>query len=278
MADGGPLPHTLDGGSSGSAPADSGPADGLPADSILPGTRAAWKLDFRDELDGPSVDATKWTTTITPFGDQSLAGNAEEECYLPGNFVFGDGKLQIVARKENVKCTKPAFDAKYTSGAMITSGKYSMRYGYFEVRAKVPKGQGLWPAFWLMPDDKSWPPEIDVFEFVNRDTTSAFQTIHYKGPGDKHESDGSTANVADASADFHLYGLTKRENVLTWYVDGVKTKEVTHDVPNTPFYVLLNLAVGGSWPKSPDATTPFPSSMTVDFVRTYSCNDWSRCI
>jgi len=187
------------------APVDDGDGDGdeelgtvssaataSPLDSLLPGTKSAWTMTFRDEFDATTLDRTKWSTTLA-WGDRSLSGNKELQCYGDGNFEHRSGTLRIVARKQSRACPKPAFQAPYTSGVIASFGKFSQQYGYFELRAKVPKGKGLWPAFWLLPEDKSWPPELDVFEVVN-DGKTIHQTSHWKSATGTHQQSHSSTS------------------------------------------------------------------------------------
>jgi beta-glucanase (GH16 family) len=165
---------------------------------------------------------------------------------------------------------------------MKTLGKRSWTYGHIEARIKIPYGQGIWPAFWMMGADFStvnWPGcgEIDVMENIGKEPTKVHGTIH--GPG-YSGSNGPTSTytvpgVDKVADDFHVFAIEWEENEIRWYVDGVlyatKTpKDIGSGntwVYNKPFFILLNVAVGGGWPGNPDSTTVFPQTMTVEYVR-----------
>lgn len=251
--------------------------DAMPAKpaTVLPGDPAAWTLTFEDTFSAGAIDSTKWHTTWR-YDDRSLPSNSEQECYQDDAFRFEDGRLQIVGERKTVDCSKPAGTYEYSSGALASFDLFSQQYGYFEMRAKMPAGQGMWPAFWLMPQGGEWPPEIDIVELVDVMTTS-YHTLHYVSGG-THMSDGVPFTMpADGSLDFHTYAVKWGPGVIVWYVDGIEAHRVTHDVPAEPFYLLVNLAIGGSWPGNPDDTTVFPAYMHVDYVRAFQCSDWSRC-
>jgi beta-glucanase (GH16 family) len=198
----------------------------------------------------------------------------------------GNGSLVITAIKETLppryRCWYGA--CQYTSARLITKKKFEQVYGRFEARIKIPFGQGLWPAFWMLAnniDKKSWPAcgEIDVMENIGREPAVVHGTIH--GPG---YSGGGGIGAAYASPDgsrfadnFHLYGIEWEPNAIRWYVDGKLYQTRTPaDLPagtswvfDHPFFIILNVAVGGNWPGEPDATTKFPQTMLVDYVRVY---------
>jgi beta-glucanase (GH16 family) len=262
------------------APGDPGDAalvDALPDKpaTVLPGDPAAWTLTFEDTFRAGAIDTAKWHTTWR-YDDRSLPSNSELECYQDDAFRFADGRLQILGEQRTVECSKPAGTYQYTSGALASFDLFSQQYGYFEMRARMPAGQGMWPAFWLMPQGGAWPPEIDIVELVDVMTTS-YHTLHYLSNG-MHMADGAPYMMpADGSLDFHTYAVKWAPDAIVWYVDGAEAYRVTHDVPAEPFYILVNLAIGGSWPGNPDATTVFPAIMSVDYVRAFQCSDWTRC-
>jgi beta-glucanase (GH16 family) len=164
--------------------------------------------------------------------------------------------------------------AKYTSGLITTQFSFSQTYGYFEIRAKLPKGEGLWPAFWLLPKDETWPPEIDAMEAFgapNPQGDGGVTMIHYASHALKNgNSCGAWYNTGvDITAAFHNYGVDVEPSGITYYFDGkpYATCAPNPDV-NKPMYMLVNLAVGG-WPGSPNAQTAFPASLQVQYVRAY---------
>jgi beta-glucanase (GH16 family) len=222
-----------------------------------------WTLTFSDEFDGPKLDLSKWVTHY--FFPQII--NNELQAYIPGAFVLDNGILHIVAKHEH------GFqDGKmqaYTSGVMTTDEKFSQRYGYFEMRCKLPKGQGFWPAFWLLTDTEVWPPEIDIFENLGHENNILHFTNHWRNKDSTLGADSQPRTGPDYTTGFHTIGFDWEPDRLVWYVDDHEQCRMTDHIPNERMYVLINLAVGGAWPKSPDATTPFPSSFDIDYVRVY---------
>jgi beta-glucanase (GH16 family) len=166
---------------------------------------------------------------------------------------------------------KPAIDNyDYTSGMLTTQFSFSQTYGYFEMDAKLPAGQGLWPAFWLIPTTGSWRPEIDTMEVLGSDTQSLWQFSH---PADtSYDSHFNTA-VPDMSAGFHRYGVDWEPDKVTFYFDGQVTG-VAPTAPdmNGPMYMIVNLALGGSWAGPVDGSTPFPADMQIDYIRAYEAD------
>jgi len=241
---------------------------------------AGWQLVWSDEFNGPAgsaADASKW---LYESGNGSGGwGNAELEYYRPGNAngaMDGHGNLMITAKQE----TYGGF--QYTSARLKTQGLATWTYGHIEARIKVPFGQGMWPAFWLLGDDiakDGWPGcgEIDVMENIGKEPSKVHGTIH--GPGYSGGS-GPTAvytlaGGATFADDFHIFAIDWEQNAIHWSVDGqVYATKTPQDIGsgNTwvyghPFFILLNLAVGGQWPGNPDNSTTFPQTMTIDYVR-----------
>jgi beta-glucanase (GH16 family) len=226
----------------------------------LPGGHA--RLTFSDEFSGKTLDRSVWTTNYTNV-IPSLP--KELEIYLPDNFSISEGVLHI-------RTDDRAVDGfKYSSGAMTTFGSFVQRYGYFEIRAKLPVGKGLFPAFWLLPWDKSWPPEIDVMEFLGRDLTTINTTYHYTDPKTGHRSDGSSIKAEDWTKDYHVFAVDWRPNLIVWYIDGKEVKRFFGPhVADMAMFMLLNTTVGvGDWVGSPDSSTPFPSYFDIDYVRVW---------
>lgn len=238
--------------------------------------KPGWNLIWSDEFDGTELDLEKWwvRTTID-------VTNNELQFYTddPKNYRLENGHLVITARKEK----KNGFD--YTSARLTTQGKRSWKYGRFEIRAKLPKGQGMWPAVWMMPKDEvygRWPlsGEIDIVETTGRELNRNYGTIHYGPEWPNNQMTGAYYELdqGDFSDDFHVFVLEWKPFSLRWLVDGV---EYSFKVPtdlgpvyypwifNEPFYFIVNLAVGGHWPGPPDHTTVFPQSMLVDYIRVY---------
>ena len=246
------------------------------------------KLVFRDEftgLPGVAVDATKWTAEIGGGG----WGNQELEYYTNSTdnaYLDGSGSLVIRAVKLTPPLTLSCWygPCQYTSARLITKGKFDLKYGRFEARIKIPRGQGVWPAFWMLGnniDTVGWPScgEVDIMENIGREPSTVHGTMH--GPG-YSGANGigapfSLPNNAAFADGFHVFAIEWSVSEVHWYVDGSEYKTVRpQDLPtgtqwvfDHPFFIILNFAVGGQWPGSPDATTVFPQTMLVDYVRVY---------
>ncbi len=232
--------------------------------------RPGLALIFSDEFAGGSLDTAKWSKCY-PWdnGGCTNAGNHEEEWYLPGEVLLESGLLRLRARQEPVTGS----DGKkypYTSGMISSYGKFSTAYGYFEIRTRLPKGKGLWPAFWLLPASGEWPPEIDILEALGSDTRSYFTTLHYKTAKSPHLYQANNfAAPADLSEGFHIYAVNWQPNQLTWYFDGQQVYQLDENVPSLPMYILANLAVGGDFPGPPSPDTAFPAFYDIDYIRVY---------
>lgn len=227
---------------------------------------AHWKLVFSDEFNGSQLDTTKWNTCYpwVEDGGCTNSGNNELEWYQPDEVLVENGLLRLRAQDRSVKDGYP-----YTSGMVTTHKKFSFQYGYVEARLKVPAGQGMWPALWLLPENESWPPEIDIHEILGSQIHTIYTTLHYTTDGKDHYSTGSSWDGPDFSAGFHIVGLLWEPNLIAWTVDGIERFSVTDNIPQEPFYLLANLAVGGTWPGSPNASTNFPGFYDIDYIRVF---------
>jgi beta-glucanase (GH16 family) len=233
--------------------------------SCLAQQKPGWKLTFQDEFDGAKLDLSKWNPQ-DPWG---RVRNRELQAYVQDAFAVYDGILHIKA--EERAADYDGATRQYTSGMMTTYRKFAQKYGWFEIRCRVPKGNGLWPAFWMLPEPLGWPPEIDVLESLGEDTGVAYFTNHFTGPDGRHASKGSgKVAMPDLSADFHTYAVEWTPEAIVWYFDGVEKFRSDQGVPQQPMYLLVNLAIGGSWPAPPDETTVWPASFDVDYVRAYT--------
>lgn len=240
-----------------------------------------WQLVWNDEFDGTSVDSAKWNYDIG--NGNGGWGNNELQYYTsrPTNVYVSGGFLNIVARKEVPQYN--GFD--YTSAKLQSQGKFSKTYGRFEFRARLPQGKGYWPALWMMPQDSvygGWAAsgEIDIMENKGRLPTMVSGAIHYGGtwPNNTFAYADYTFPNGGMATDFHVYALEWSTNSLKWYVDGVLFQTRTswnstaapYPAPfNQPFYLIMNLAVGGNFDGNPDGTTVFPGLMQVDYARVY---------
>ncbi len=228
---------------------------------------------FADEFNGSSLDSSKWRTCFW-WADVtcSIESNHELELYNPGDVLVQNGVLRLRAQRRDMVAWN-GVTYHYTSGMVMTGGRsgqvnpgFTFTYGYAEARIWVPAGKGLWPAFWTLPLSYSWPPEIDVMEILGDTTTQYHMNYHYVGG-----NAGSTWTGPDFAAGWHVIGLDWSSTALVWYVDGVERWRFTDaaHITNEAHYLLLNLAVGGDWPGSPDGNTPFPSYYDVDYVRVW---------
>ncbi len=203
--------------------------------------------------------------------------------YITNNIGVRDGFLTIEARKEHY--TGPEGTREYTSSRIRTRGKGDWLYGRFEIRAKLPESKGLWPAIWMMPTANrygGWPRsgEIDIMELLGHQPIKVYGTIHFSNASGRHASAGGNftlpaGNFAEA---FHVFRLDWEPKMIRWCVDDKPYYAATNwqsgtnafPVPfDQKFHFILNVAVGGRWPGNPDATTKFPQSMVVDYVRVY---------
>lgn len=248
-----------------------------------PASYPGFTLDWADEFNGTALDASIWSHQNGDGCPGNCGwGNNELQYYTnrPQNFFFQDGKLIIEANKET-------FSGKnYTSSKILTSGKKKIKYGRIDIRAKLPTGQGIWPAFWMMPQDDvygGWPAsgEIDIMEMVGHEPNRTHGTVHYgTGWNDRKNISKSTTTTTGTLHDkFYVYSLEWKENEIKWFLDGnlfatlTKADLAGYNYPfNEYFYLIFNLAVGGNWPGSPNAATYFPQWLIVDYVRVYKPN------
>jgi beta-glucanase (GH16 family) len=220
-----------------------------------------WKLAFQDDFDGSALNENLWATQF-PWGrDRSTVG--ELQYYAPDAFKVANSKLQITAQP-----TQPGATHLYNSGLISTYKSFATQYGRFEIRCKIPRGKGLWPAFWLLPTDTSWPPEIDVFEALGDSTNTVHMTSHWSENGE-HRSQGAEYSGPDFSDGFHTFATEWSDKSIVWYVDGVERLRVDNHSPQVPMYLVANMAVGGQWPGAPDASTAFPATFQIDYIRAY---------
>jgi len=207
----------------------------------------------------------------TPFDNK--IHNGELQAYMSSavsvtNDASGNGILHLTASKQNAVYGGQKLN--YVSGLINTSGKFSQNGGRFVCSCRVPKGQGLWPAFWLLSQDQSWPPEIDVQEILGSDTQTAHFSYHYKDANGNAQQQAMAYNDStDYSAAFHVFAIQWGAQHIQWLIDGTVRYTSSEPPPDTPMYVVLNLAVGGTWPGAPNAETVFPANFDVDWVRCY---------
>ena len=264
-------------------------ADRLPIPTAPPPpSPAGWTLVWSDEFSGPdgsAPDPSKWTYDTGGKG----WGNTELECYTNRlqNAQINRGNLVITAQQENAPfvCSDGSTNS-YTSARLKTQGLFSQAYGRFEARIKVSAGQGMWPAFWMLGKDittAGWPTcgEIDIMENIGKEPGTVHGSLH--GPSTTTRTSDATSiftlPAGQAFADdFHLFAVEWERGVVRFYVDSNLYATFTESrwpaggtwVFDHPFFIILNVAVGGNWPGSPDSSTVFPRHLLVDYVRVYT--------
>jgi beta-glucanase (GH16 family) len=246
---------------------------------------ATWTLTWSDEFNGANGSSPNPANWVLESGGGGW-GNHELQTYTNRleNAQIQNGGLVITARRETFTGTD-GITRDYTSARLKTAGKFSQKYGKFDARIKVPFGQGIWPAFWLLGANigsVGWPVcgEIDIMENIGREPSVVHGSMH--GPG-ASAGRAMTAiytlpNGAKLSDEYHSFTVEWEPNMVQFYVDGrLYSTKTSADLPagatwvyDHPFFILLNMAVGGAWPGSPDGTTTFPQRMFVDYVRVYA--------
>ncbi|MFD8752749.1 family 16 glycosylhydrolase [Kitasatospora sp. NPDC059577] len=234
----------------------------------------SWHLAFQDVFDGDRLNRSNWTTCYDWNLDGCTnAGNHELEWYRPQQATVDDGRLTLTANRSATKGS----DGKtypWTSG-MVSTGRdswnaqprHTFTYGYFAAAVRIPPEEGMFPAFWLLPESRTTPPEVDVAEFIS--TTQYVQmTVHFTGPNGEDKDQWERYGPQDFPADYHVFALDWESDSLTWYVDGVQRYRVTEPekIPHVPMEVLLDLAVG--YPSAPPQNVD-SARMTVDWVRVW---------
>lgn len=244
-------------------------------------TPDGWSLVWSDEFDGTTLDNSKWTLELGD-GCPNLCGfgNNELQRYTANNHTVADGLLTITARQEA--------DSSYTSTRINSRNKGDWTYGRFVARMKMPVGQGIWPAYWMFFTDDTYggwaaSGEIDIMEYLGHRPSTVLGTLHYgaPSPGNVFSGDEFSLFSSTFADDFYVFAIEWEEGEIRWYVNNVLYQTQTSDDwyttgsddPAAPFdhdfYLLLNMAVGGNLPGPPDATTVFPQSFQVDYVRVY---------
>ena len=241
-----------------------------------PETYPSMSLIWRDEFNSDSLDERYWSYETGDGCDKGICG-------------WGNNELQIYTKnKENVRVeggyliieANESFGS-YRSARIITQGKAGHRFGRVDVRAKLPKGQGIWPAIWMLGsniDAVGWPVcgEIDIMEMVGHQPEVTHGTVHYDNGSGYASSTGSRSiQGGDLSERFHVFSIVWDRDEIAWYLDYEKFKTFSkrsgETYPfNSEFFFILNVAVGGNWPGSPDEKTKFPAQMVVDYIRVFS--------
>jgi beta-glucanase (GH16 family) len=216
-----------------------------------------WRLVWNEEFSGTALNTSRWfrENIAWPY-------NNELQYYLPQQATVAGGRLDIKAEQR-------FFGGRnYVSARINTRPSFTQQYGRFEARMRVPAGQGYWPAFWLLPETDQWPPEIDIMETVGSLPSTVYMTHHW-GTVSNVMSNGITWAGPDFTAGYHRFAVEWSPSRVDWIVDGVVRFSTTGNFPHEPMYIILNMAVGGNLPGNPNASTPFPRSTLVDWVRVY---------
>lgn len=249
------------------------PKVGASSPTSYPNMTLAWA----DEFDGKSLNTAHWSFE-TGNGSNGW-GNNELQFYRTENTSIQNGHLVITAKKE------PFGGREFTSSRIITKGKKEFRYGRIDIRAALPKGQGLWPALWMLGanfDTVSWPAcgEIDIMEMIggNGRENTVHGTVHWQNAG-KHAMFGGQFSLPSGTlADqFSVYSIVWEANSIRWFIDNrqyhvIDTSPAELDEFRRSFFFIFNVAVGGNWPGSPNESTAFPQHLIVDYVRIFQAN------
>lgn len=240
-----------------------------------------WKLVWSDEFDGIKLDYGKWETEVNAFG----GGNQELQIYTDRkeNVRVHKGNLILEARKDNHGIAGTV--REYSSGRVRTKHRGDWKYGKFEIRAKLPAGQGLWPAIWMLPTEEVYGPwaasgEIDIMEFKGQHPDTVWGTLHYGKPWPRNKHSGTQRKLSNGSFtdEFHIFTTEWEKGEIRWFVDGelyqtqTKWESDGGEFPapfDQHFHLILNLAVGGGFVGNPDNTTTFPQQFMIDYVRVY---------
>lgn len=232
-------------------------------------TQPHWTLIWSDEFNGTSIDTTKWNV-IDHTGDI----NNELHYHTPNAVSVSGGNLIIKSDKQNLG------GRSYTSGKLTTQGKFDFTYGRIEIRSRQAATQGLHSAEWLLHYQcngyepcTTWPPEFDIVEVLGQDSSTAYHSVHYGTCRDcrwpNNDSSTSAVQGSNFTSEFHTFALEWEPTEVRWYIDDVLNKTWIKPITNERMQIILDTAVGGNWPGSPDATTVFPAYHYVDYVRVY---------
>lgn len=222
-----------------------------------------WYLVWEEDFSGDKLNQNYW---IAINDDHSY--NDELQYYSADNVMVETSNLTLTATDQEYDKAHP-----YTSGKVTTEGKVSFHYGKLEINAKYPTEIGMFPAIWMLPAEFTRQssevplPEIDIFENVGNDPNTCYAVLHYL---DNHNTQQRSYSAYTTNPDeFHLYAIEWTKNSLSWFVDGKLVHSTAEAIPTTPMYLIINLAVGGSWFPPPNQTTKFPAKFEIDYVKYY---------
>ena len=247
---------------------------------------AQLERSFLDDFDTFDLTSGPWSphyahAAAHNWQSRTLEGNEELQLYVDplyrgrGETALGldphrlsGGVLSLQAEPVGPDEREALAPFAYTSGMISSHRAFEQAFGYFEIRARIPQGQGLWPAFWLLRPGQ-WPPEIDVMEILGHDTGTLYNSVHWVGD-EGNEKSVCRVPLADATREFRLYGVLWTEEMIVHYLDRVPVSVIeTKPELDAPMYMIANLGVGGKWPGSPDNTTMFPASYEIDWIAAY---------
>ncbi|HUC90116.1 MAG TPA: glycoside hydrolase family 16 protein [Patescibacteria group bacterium] len=252
-----------------------------------------WKISMDEEFNGNALDTSRWTTCYDWYDKTyqgcTNPGNDEQEWYNQKQVKVQDGKLTLTAESKPILGWNKTYEQTfpYTSG-MISSGRptpdgkprWTATCGYYEARMRSSAGKGIWPAFWLLPADRSWPPEIDIMEGLGDKPAQPLMTYHWVNDNQQPQKDTTIypgTNKPDSTAfsiaAWHTYAINWQPKRIDWYIDGRLVKTFSGaQATSKPMELILNLAVGGTLPGYPDNSTVFPATTEVDYIRVYTLN------
>jgi beta-glucanase (GH16 family) len=232
----------------------------------LPG----WTLVFDDEFNGTSLDTQKWNIEdSSTSGYQNCCLDYGVQRFTPQALSFFHGTLRITTQAQ-------AMDGYlYTSGAITTENKFSFKYGRVDIRAKLPKTQGFWPALWMLPNHSKGiaPFEIDMMELLGKAPTIVHMTNHWGS-----REDAQIFTGPDFSQNYHVFSVVWTSTSIRWYIDGVQRFESKKGISNHNMYLIINSTLGGDWTGNPDKSTVLPQHMDIDYVRIYQPTTCFLCI
>lgn len=251
------------------------------APSSIPGR---WELVFSDEFEGPALDKEKWVTCY--WWDQqgcTNLGNKEMQWYQPENVIVADGHAYLRAQHSRPEASYSE-QFPFTSGLISTgrdthdktaTPRFDFQYGFAEIRARIPSGRGLHPAFWMLPSSHNEKPEIDVMEVIGQEPDFLYTFLHYFDESGVKRHVGGPTQTYDLSTDWNIFAVEWQPNRIVWYLNGdeIFRNDVQSGIPHERMYILINLAVGGNWPGPPSEETQFPSDLILDYVRVWQLSD-----
>ena len=252
--------------------AGGGFAPGAPAAGHAPRPpRSMLRLTFQDTFSGDRIDPGKWTTCYPWFPPTGCTneGNQELEWYLPGQVHVAGGVLSLEAVRHQVSVALNGGAMKtfpYRSGMVTTAGRFEFTYGVVQIVARLPRGRGYWPALWLLPTSRAWPPEIDLMEAFGSTPDRVALTYHRT----RSSVDRRVVSLAAGGGGWHKFAVAWEPGSITWLIDGRRCFQVTGSVPRQPMYLLLDLAVSGVPAHAPDRTTPASAALLVSSVKIWT--------